>query len=203
MPKDGTQTRQRILNAALELSLDRGMAAASLDNVIEKAGITKGAFFYHFKSKEALTTELMRRFVIEYHAMFDDVTARAEALSRDPLQQVLVLCGLTAEMYRNPPDNPGCLVASYCYQGDLWTEEARQIFETEFMRWSDWILRKLKLAAKQTPPAVKADLRQVAEMFNGVFEGAYILARTHNDPGVVSKQLLTYRDLVEALFKAR
>lgn len=203
MPKDGTQTRERILDAALTLSLDRGMAAASLDNVIEKAGITKGAFFYHFKSKEALTNELMRRFVIEYHAMFDDLTSRAEALSRDPVQQVLVLCGLAAEMYRDPPENPGCLVASYCYQGDLWTDEAREVFEAEFLRWSDWILRKLKQGAKTSPPVVKADLRQVAHMFNGVFEGAYILARTHNSRGLVAKQLLTYRDMVEALFKAR
>jgi TetR/AcrR family transcriptional regulator, transcriptional repressor for nem operon len=203
MRKDGTQTRQRILDAALQLSLDRGMAAASLDNVIEKAGITKGAFFYHFKSKQALTDELMRGFVGEYEGFFRDLTGRAESLSRDPLQQVLLLVGLAADAYKKPPENPGCLVASYCYQGDLWTDEARKIFETEFLRWSEWILRKLKQAAKTNPPAVKTDLRQVAEMFTGVFEGAYILGRTYNDRDIISKQLLTYRDLVEALFTAR
>ncbi|MCB9895911.1 MAG: TetR/AcrR family transcriptional regulator [Planctomycetes bacterium] len=201
MPRDGTITRNRILDSALELAMSKGLAAASLDQVIAGAGITKGAFFYHFKSKNELALELVKRFARQDHDLFVDATARVESLSRDPLQQVLLLCGLTAEMFKDSPDNPGCLIASYCYQEDLWSEDARRACETQFREWGDWIEGKLKQAAKAHPPAVPADLHELAEMFQAIFEGAFVLARTYNDPAIIARQVHAYRDLIEALFK--
>ena len=54
MPKDGRLTKEKILDAAEALVLDHGYGATSIDQILEKTGITKGAFFYHFKSKAAL-----------------------------------------------------------------------------------------------------------------------------------------------------
>jgi TetR/AcrR family transcriptional regulator, transcriptional repressor for nem operon len=200
MPRDGTVTRNAILDAAHALALEKGMAAASIDQVIERAGVTKGAFFYHFKSKDELALALVERFARQDLQMLDDSRARVEALSRDPLQQVLLLCGLAAEHLKELTDNPGCLFASYCYQGDLWSENVRKVCDTQIRHWSRWIEGKLRSAAKEHPPAVPLDLAQLAEMFTGVIEGGYILARTYGDPQIVARQLLTYRDLLEALF---
>lgn len=200
MPRDGTATRNAILDAAHELAMEKGMAAASLDQVIERAGVTKGAFFYHFKSKDELALALVTRFAEHDQAMLEDSIQRVEALSRDPSQQVLLLCGLTAEYLKKLPENPGCLFASYCYQGDLWSETVREICDTQVRHWSRWIESKLRQAAKASPPRTPADLKQLAEMFTGVIEGGYVLARTYNDPKIVGKQILAYRDLLEALF---
>jgi hypothetical protein len=38
-------------------------------------------------------------------------------------------------------------------------------------------------------------------MFQTIFEGAFILARTYNDPAIVHKQVIAYRDMLEAVFK--
>lgn len=203
MPRDGTATHTRILDAALGLAMDRGLGSASLDQVIAKAGITKGAFYYHFKTKDDLALQLVKRFAEQDHALFLDATARVEALSREPLQQVMLLCGLAAEMFKDTIDNPGCLIASYCYQSDLWSEEARKLSEEQLKEWADWIEKKLKQAAKKTPPNVPADMRQLAEMFQTIFEGAFVLARTYNDPSIVRKQIIAYRDMLEAVFKKR
>jgi TetR/AcrR family transcriptional regulator, transcriptional repressor for nem operon len=203
MPRDGTRTREKILDSALALAMSRGLAASSLDQVIEGAGITKGAFFYHFKTKDELALELVKRFASQDHAMFEDATRRVESLSRDPLQQVLLLFGLTAEMFKDTSDNPGCLIASYCYQGDLWNEEARQVCANQFKEWADWVEQKLKEKAATHPPAVPVDLRQLAEMFQGIVEGAFVVARTYNDPTIIAKQINAYRDMVEATFGGR
>ncbi len=201
MPKDGTKTRHRILDAALALAMDRGMAAASLDQVIERAGVTKGAFFYHFKSKDELALELMTRFAQQDHELFVNATQRVESLTRDPLQQVLLLCGLMAEMFKDTPENPGCLIASYCYQGELWSEQARELCVRQFREWADWVEERLAKAAGSNPPRVPVDVGQVAEMFQSIFEGAFVLARTYQDTGIILKQIKTYRDLVEAAFR--
>lgn len=203
MPRDGTQTRERILDSANELALTRGLSATSLDQIIEGAGITKGAFFYHFKGKDDLADALVKRFAGHDHALFVDATSRVEKLSRDPLQQALLLCGILAELFEEVPDNPGCLMASYCYQGDFFNETARQLCATQFTEWTDWLETRLKQAAKKNPPAVKTDLRQVADLFQSAIEGGFILARTYADKAVIRKQILAYRDLLEAMFASK
>lgn len=200
MPRDGTQTRERILDTANEMALTRGLSATSLDQIIEGAGITKGAFFYHFKGKDDLADALVKRFARQDHDLFVDSTTRVEKLSRDPLQQALLLCGLAAELFEGVSDNPGCLMASYCYQGDFFNETARKLCAAQFNEWTDWLETRLKQAAKKHPPKVKTDLRQVADLFQSAIEGGFILARTYADKGTIRKQILAYRDLLEAMF---
>ena len=54
------QTRDRILEAASMLFYQHGYNATGLEKVINAAGVTKGNFYYYFKSKEALGVETLR-----------------------------------------------------------------------------------------------------------------------------------------------
>ena len=59
MPRDGNETRARIIKAASRLFYSVGIKAVSVDAVAEKAGITKKTLYYHFKSKDDLITEYL------------------------------------------------------------------------------------------------------------------------------------------------
>src|SRR5262245_24569706 len=48
------QSKERLLTEAKELFLARGYAATTVDAICEKAGLTKGSFYYFFESKEEL-----------------------------------------------------------------------------------------------------------------------------------------------------
>lgn len=52
-------TRQKILNAAIDLFSEVGYAAAGLGEIIDRVGMTKGALYHHFDSKEALATAII------------------------------------------------------------------------------------------------------------------------------------------------
>jgi AcrR family transcriptional regulator len=54
-------TRQRLLDAAIDLFSEVGYAAAGLGEIIERAGMTKGALYHHFDSKEALATAIIEQ----------------------------------------------------------------------------------------------------------------------------------------------
>jgi AcrR family transcriptional regulator len=54
-------TRQKILDAARDLFSEVGYAAAGLGEIIERAGMTKGALYHHFDSKEALATAIIEQ----------------------------------------------------------------------------------------------------------------------------------------------
>ena len=51
-------TRQRVLAAALEVFAERGYHAATIEEIAERAGMTKGAVYYWFRDKEDLATDL-------------------------------------------------------------------------------------------------------------------------------------------------
>jgi TetR/AcrR family transcriptional repressor of nem operon len=56
----GTETRRRILGVAAEAFADRGYAGTSLNDVLKASGVTKGGFYFHFPSKEALALATLR-----------------------------------------------------------------------------------------------------------------------------------------------
>jgi AcrR family transcriptional regulator len=59
MQQRSEETRTKIMDAAIKLFSTRGYNKASVDNICEEAGISKGAFYHHFKSKQALFLALL------------------------------------------------------------------------------------------------------------------------------------------------
>ncbi len=201
MSRDGKATRERILDATHELVMCKGYAATSIDDILGRTGLTKGAFFYHFKSKAELARALLQRYVETEERLLAETLGRAERLSRDPLQQVVIFIGLFEEMFGGVPDtNPGCLLASYCYQNELLTDEIKAIYASAMQDWRGMLVGKFREAAEQHPPRMEVALDELADMFVTILEGGFVLARTLGDPSVIASQVRQYRNYVELLF---
>ncbi|MGE5250795.1 MAG: TetR/AcrR family transcriptional regulator [Bacteroidota bacterium] len=59
MQQRSEETRARLLQSAIELFSSQGYAAASVDDICTQAGVSKGAFYHHFESKQALFLALL------------------------------------------------------------------------------------------------------------------------------------------------
>ena len=59
MPRDGDDTRRRIVNAAYEFFYRDGFARANVDAIAESAGVTKRTLYNHFESKDALVAAVL------------------------------------------------------------------------------------------------------------------------------------------------
>jgi AcrR family transcriptional regulator len=59
MRQRSEETRIKIMDSAVKLFSTRGFSAASVDDICEEAGISKGAFYHHFESKQALFLALL------------------------------------------------------------------------------------------------------------------------------------------------
>ena len=81
MSRKGAQTRQQIMDTAQSLILDNGFSGTSIDMVINQLGLTKGAFFHHFNSKDDLANALIQRYVDDGVATFEEFMGRARGLS--------------------------------------------------------------------------------------------------------------------------
>ena len=63
MQQRSEETRARIMDSAIKLFSNRGYNKASVDDICEEAGISKGAFYHHFESKQALFLALLDRWL--------------------------------------------------------------------------------------------------------------------------------------------
>jgi AcrR family transcriptional regulator len=59
MQQRSEETKSKIMDSAIKLFSTRGFSAASVDDICEEAGISKGAFYHHFESKQALFLALL------------------------------------------------------------------------------------------------------------------------------------------------
>lgn len=73
MTEKAENTRQNILNTALKHFLEHGFAGASLRSIVKDAGLTTGAFYKYYPTKEALFDALIDPYVEELYRIYDSV----------------------------------------------------------------------------------------------------------------------------------
>jgi AcrR family transcriptional regulator len=200
-PRDGGDTRERILDAAEAAVLEKGFAATSIDELIATVGITKSGFFYHFKDKGEMAKALLERYIERENAMFDDLFARADELNEDPLHGFLVGLKMLAELMSDlPGGHPGCLIASYCYQDRLFDKDVRDLNAAAVLAWRRRFKQRLELIATRYTPRVPVDLGDVADMLPVIADGGIILSRVVQDKAALPRQVMLYRDFVRTIF---
>ena len=202
MRKDGAVTREKILDAAQDLVLDRGYVGMTVEHVLDRVGITKGAFFHHFKTKDDLAKALLRRFAHRDAQVYSETRERAEKLSDDPLQQMLIFIRLFEDMFGELKEPyPGCLFASYLYELQQFDDETRGLIRDSFIKWRELLKEKFEAILRKYPAQTKVDAASLADAFTVVLEGAFITGKAMNEPEVVSEQLRHFRNYVELLFR--
>ena len=201
MPRDGAITRNKIMDVAQAMVLDVGLSGTSVEKVIEGAGVTKGTFFYHFKTKHDLAAALIERYADQDEHHFADAMLKAEQLARDPLQQLLIFVGLFIEMTEQLEEPfPGCLYASYCYQsGAISSQSMAQVVRMMHF-WREHLGEKVEAVIGQNPPRIPVEAHQVADHVLTTFEGAFILSKVMKEPKLASEQLVQCRNYLELLF---
>jgi TetR/AcrR family transcriptional repressor of nem operon len=202
MARDGIATRERILDAAQRLVLERGFAATSVDAVLNEAHATKGGFFHHFPSKNDLGRALLERYAATDERMLDDFMALAEAESDDPARQLVAFIRHFEHAADElAPTQPGCLFVSFIYESQLAGDNNDDdVIANSIRHWRARLLEKLQAAARLHPPAITVDLQSLADQVFTTFEGGFILGRAMHEPSHLRAQLTHLRHYLELLF---
>jgi AcrR family transcriptional regulator len=93
-------THEALLSTCLHLFAQRGFSSTSVDDIARAAGVTKGAIYWHFASKDEI-----------FHAILDRIRVRWQAVvhvpvstTGDPRTQLARLFDAYAELFRESPD---------------------------------------------------------------------------------------------------
>jgi TetR/AcrR family transcriptional regulator, transcriptional repressor for nem operon len=190
-----SSTRDRLLEAAISLSLERGFADTTVAEVCERADLTKGAFFHYFNDKEAMGKAVLEQWIANGNANYGAAPFWELA---DPLARLYGYIDFTAELTRTGPC--GCLVG--IYSQELWQSQPqlRADCQAAFTAWAEGLSQLFEEAKVRHAPDASLDSRSLAYHFIAVFEGGLILARAYKRPEIVGEQLEHFKHYVQGLF---
>jgi len=202
MSSRSTNTKEKILDAARSLILNHGFAGTTVDAVIKQAGVSKGAFFHYFPTKNDLGYFLIEQYAEGDVEHLNKNMEKAEELSDDPLQQLLIFVKLfEQEMKSLQEPFPGCLFASYLSNSELFDEKTLGIIRKSMLAWRTRLMDKLEEVMQKYPPRRKVDLKSLADMMMVTFEGAFVLSQSLEDSQIIARQLAQYHLHLKLLFE--
>ena len=200
--KKTNSTRERILANAEALTLKQGFAGTSIDNILTATGITKGAFFYHFKSKADLARALVERYWTKDYQMFEQLSQRADELSEDPLQSMLIFLKLFEEFIEKWEEtSEGCIFASYVYESQQFDEAIRDFIADGFKKWQKLYEDRIKQIMKKYSSKIEIDAGELAEMIMCIIEGGFILSKSLQDAKLIARSLRQFRRYLQLIFE--
>jgi AcrR family transcriptional regulator len=167
----GRATRDRLIAAGRHLFGERGYEATSIDAILERAGVKRGALYHHFESKQALFDAVLDREVADV-ARAAAEAARAET---DPLESLRAGCATWLRMALDPAVQRIALLDPPAVVG--WSRW-REIDEQHVL---GGLRRNLQLiaAAGRLPPD---DVDVLAHMLLGAINEAALLIARADDP---------------------
>jgi TetR/AcrR family transcriptional regulator, transcriptional repressor for nem operon len=171
-------TRNVVLNAGSKLFIERGFSACSVQDITDAAGVPKGSFYNHFKSKEALAAEVLT----EYGKGSTD----RSILSNRKLPPLTRLKKHFAALYDHFSQcHDGCLVGKFMAEVSEDTPQIRDELLKVLTLWGEQI--SAVIAEGQQQGSIRHDLRasELSNFLIDSYEGAILRTRVEKNPAAL------------------
>jgi len=192
--RDPERTRERLLQAASCEIYRSGFQSASLDSILAEAGVTKGALYYHFGSKEALGYAVVEEVIAP---MVDRVWLRPLQTGKNPID---ALIGIVQGISVRPGDvRGGCPLNNLAQEMSPLDAGFRKRLAIVFQAWREAIAFVLREG--QTHGRVRRDVEpaDAAGLLIAMVEGYASLAKNAQDAKVMRAGIRNIMDWLRSL----
>lgn len=194
--RDKALTRARLLAAGFEEVYERGFQAASVDRILERLEVTKGAFFHHFPNKTSFGYALVDETIASMiRAQWVDTLGG----SNDPLTTIGDAFEAGVNVLEAAPLNLGCPLNNLAQEmsplDDGFRVRTQQVFEL-WMQTFELALRRGQAAGVVS---TTIDPRAVAFALVAEIEGILSLSRNSQDRRVLRLGLQNLRRHLDAM----
>lgn len=189
--------RIRLLDAAMQVIRAQGYSATTVDDICRAAGVTKGAFFHHFKSKEDLAVAAAAHFSQMAERLFGTAPYREAA---DPLDRLLGYIDFRAAIIDGPLPQFTCLLGTMVQEAYDTHPAIRRACDTYIGAHAADVASDIEAAKALYVPQASWSAQSLALYTQAVLQGAFILAKAQGGPEVARACVAHLRRYVEFLF---
>ena len=190
------ETRARILQVAMEEIHMKGFQGVSLNKIVEKAGVTKGALFHHFKGKSELGYAVVDEVISKE---IGEMWINPMSNSVDPVKDLKSLLVGMKQMVKEDPTimEKGCPLSNLAHEMSPLDSVFRDKLNVQFNRWRNTLEKSFE--AGKTGGNVKSDTDSsiAAAFVVSCFEGLISTCKSSLDMNLtekVMKGIFTYLD---------
>lgn len=178
--------RVRLLEAARDTIRVKGYASTSVDEICQAAGVTKGSFFHHFKSKEALGVAAAEYWAETTTAFFAGAPYHAPD---DPLDRVLAYVAFRKSIIAGELAEFTCLVGTMVQEVYASSPAIRDACAASIFGHAATLETDLRAAMRQRGISGDWTAESLARHTQTVIQGAFVLAKAGNDPALARESL--------------
>lgn len=192
------QARTRLLEAARDLIRTKGFAATTVDDLCRAADVTKGAFFHHFRSKDALGVAAAEFWTATTGALFEGAPYHEPA---DPLDRVLAYIAFRRRIISDDIPDFTCLVGTLAQEVHATAPDIRDAAAASIFGHAETLEADIAAAIESRriePQGWTA--ASLARHFQAVLQGGFILAKAGNDPDLARESVDHLDRYVRLLF---
>jgi TetR/AcrR family transcriptional regulator, transcriptional repressor for nem operon len=194
--RDPHATRDKLLKAAFEEIYRRGFQAASLDAILAKAGVTKGALYHHFPDKAALgyavVDEVVKGLLLERWGVLEPPTG-------DPVTALQrILRGRAASLTTREVEL-GCPLNNLAQEMSPLDQQFRRGVNATFDIWRDAVAKDLERGQAEGTVRRDVDARKVAAFVVASIEGSFGLAKGAQSAAMLRSNLEVLSSFLESL----
>lgn len=189
--------RQKLLAAALTLIRERGYTATSVDELCGRAGVTKGAFFHHFKSKDALGVAAAKHWSEITGDFFANAPYHAHA---DPLHRILGYLDFRKAILRGELPEFTCLVGTMLQEVYGTSPEIRDACAESIHLHAGRLVPDIAEAMARYRVTAEWTPESLALHTQAVLQGAFILAKAAGGAEVAAASVDHLRRYITLLF---
>src|SRR5262245_25751242 len=182
-PTGGPDSRSRLLDAALAVIRAKGYTATRVEDICEAAGLTKGSFFHHFKSKEELALAAADHFAQVADRAFASAPYQKAS---DPLDRLLGYVDFRRGILQGDLADFTCLLGTMVQEAYDTNPAIRAACDRHISAHADAVARDIAEAKARYAPNAPWSPESLGLFTQAVIQGAFVLAKAKQGPEVAA-----------------
>lgn len=191
--------RSKLLDAALTVIRTKGYCATTVDELCAAAGVTKGAFFHHFRSKDDLAVAAAEHWSRITGALFAAAPYHDRA---DPLDRVLCYLDFRKSLLQGSVPEFTCLVGTMVQEAYGTVPALREACDRSISGHAATLEGDIQAAIDARDLSPDWTAQSLALHTQAVLQGAFILAKAKGGAAAAADSIDHLRRYLELLFKA-